>query len=57
MIASGQSPAANIASSRSIIVGSKGVRFSHMSSCPVKPMITYTLASGRGWSRSTPGGR
>ncbi len=34
-IASGHSPAANIASRRSIIVGSNGWRENHMSSWPV----------------------
>ena len=39
-IASGQSPPANSASRRSIIVGSNAWRVNHMSSWPVKPWIT-----------------
>ena len=39
-IAAGQSPAANIASSRSTTVGSKAERASHMSICPVNPWMT-----------------
>ena len=45
-IPSGQSPCENIASRRSIIVGSNAVRPSHMSTCPVNPWITYTDGTG-----------
>src|SRR5437016_5951658 len=45
-IPSGQSPCENIASRRSIIVGSNGVRLSHMSAWPVNPWITYTDGTG-----------
>ncbi len=47
-IASGQARAANIASRRSTNVGSNAERESHMSICPVKPWITYTVGRGRG---------
>ena len=48
----GTSSLAKSASSRSIEVGRKATRFRHMSTCPVKPWMTYSTGKRRSGSAS-----